>query len=48
MTILNFNKNLRMPSYKILETTKYTYSLTSKSAVKYSIDSNGKVIRRME
>ena len=43
MTILNFNKNLRMASYKILETTKYTYSLTSKSAVKYSIDSNGKV-----
>ena len=43
MTILHFNENLRIPSYKILENTKYTYSLTSKVAAKYSIDSEGKI-----
>ena len=43
MTILNFNENLRMPIYKILETIKYTYSITSRMAAKYSIDSKGKI-----
>lgn len=43
MIILHFNENLRIPSYKILETIKYTYSLTSRMAAKYSIDSEGKI-----
>ena len=43
MTILHFNENLRMPTYKILETTKYTYSMTSRVSAKYSIDSKGKI-----
>jgi hypothetical protein len=43
MTILHFDENLRIPSYKILGTTENTYSMNSRQAEMYNIDSIGKV-----
>ena len=43
ITILHFDENLRIQAYKILVNTKDTYSLVSRSAEKYNIDSKGKI-----
>ena len=46
MTILHFDENLRIPAYKILGNTKDTtniYSMVSRYAEMYNIDSKGKI-----